>query len=395
MKNRKRCSIKLAIITSLVVIATIGIVVWAVAKDSSSSSSVVDGRGVDTLGADTSNPDDDSEVQAQVEQEIKILLYEVPILNNPSTDYVEGSFRIYSKYLLSNPLNVTYSMSIDFTESSTITNIFDHNENSDERNDDNDERNSLCFTDNLFLLERNLIDNDDIHLKHPYLNIIEQSHIPTVEINNAMTTTSNHTMCIHHIDKLQFPHQLPANFHPHKYGAAAIIRSASLTTTTSPLSLHSIGNLFYAQKHQRSMYPTLTTELNSTTDDYTIYGRINVRGKVKRSFSNNMYDLVDVPAFKFEDISLSPQPPALFLYLTTRSGWNKLVKDEDIFIPIEGDGNREFPGGSFYEKGSYRMSWPLEGKVDIRDYMEGYWFLWCTTFTITLAVGPIEIVDEY
>jgi len=256
----------------------------------------------------------------------------------------------------------------------------------------------LCFTDNLFLIERNLINNDDIHLKHPNHNIPEQNPIPTIEINNAMTTTSNHTMCIHHIDKLLFPHQLPSNFHPHNYGAATIVRSSDATspTTTSALqSSHSLGNLFYAQKHQRSMYPTLTTELIETSETYIISGRINIRGKVKRaSSSNNTYDLVDVPVFEFENIALSLQPPELYLYLTTRSAWMRFSKD-DTFIFMEEDNKLGLPEGTFNKEGSYSMSWPLEGEVDIRDFMNGYWFLWCTTFSLTLGGGPIEIVDEY
>jgi len=68
---------------------------------------------------------------------------------------------------------------------------------------------------------------------------------------------------------------------------------------------------------------------------------------------------------------------------------------DDTFIFMEEDNKLGLPEGTFNKEGSYSMSWPLEGEVDIRDFMNGYWFLWCTTFSLTLGGGPIEIVDEY
>merc|ERR1711862_748516 len=102
-------------------------------------------------------------------------------------------------------------------------------------------------------------------------------------------------------------------------------------------------------------------------------------GDVKRKYIDS-YDVVDEPIFQFKNIDISPQPPAMFLYLTTRSAWMRF-SENDIFIYMEGYGNLNWPDGSFYEEGSYQMRWPAGAKdTDIRDYLDGFWFLWCTTF---------------
>ena len=79
-------------------------------------------------------------------------------------------------------------------------------------------------------------------------------------------------------------------------------------------------------------------------------------GKVRRDPKGNGYDLIDVSQFKFQKIDLSLQPPALYLYLTTRSAWMRFDKDVDVYVDMEGDGNILWPAGSFYEEGSYSMA---------------------------------------
>lgn len=383
-------NLKKALTLSLIIVlgGLVAIIVWATTKNNPDSSA--------GEISDDSKPDYyDTNGEDEGENE---LLFDGPFFNNPSTTFVEGSLRLYERFLLSEPTNVTYSVSIDFGENSGINSAFDKSGNADEKHTKRNGRSSLCFTDNLFLLELNIKNDDDIHLKHPSDDILKQNVMSTGKFNNAMVTTSNHTLCVHNIDKLRLPLDLPPHFKPSNYGAVAIVHTdddEAMTSSnpSSPGSLVSLGNLFYAVRMQRSMYPSITTELISTSEVYIISGDINVRGKVGRI--GGTYDLYDKPVMRFEEIDLAPQPPALFLYLTTRSGWMRFG-DDDIYFAMEGDGDITWPEGSFYEEGSFNMEWPLtDDRVDIRDYMEGYWYLWCTTFRITLAGGDIEVLSEY
>jgi len=335
---------------------------------------VKDGDGTNTKLAD----DDDVPPSAVLYSEPS-LLYSELFVNNPSTNYLEASFSLYTRYLLSNPANVSYTVSVEFGAASLLqtTKLL-----------------NLCFTDNLYLLERNLENNDDIHVKHPTDKYIF-TPVTTKAANNVITTTSNHTLCLHHINTLTFPHTLPPTFHPDNYGAAAIVHTSPPTTTITPPPPYSLGNLFYNTTAQRSMYPNLYTEIESTSEVYIIQGDILTSGEVGRTYdSNSPYSLYDKTTMRFNSIDLAPQPPALFLYLTTRSAWMRFSTD-DVFIDMLGDGDLNWPAGSFYEEGSYSHPWPPGEKVDVREYEEGYWYLWCTTFAITLAGGHIQVLQEY
>jgi len=389
--KKKRCTVRtIAIIIVIIAggIAAGGFGLAVTQKNKSSDESSVkevagDGDGGGGRGDKPDEKDDTLYSETS-------LLYNSEFVNNPSNSYMEASLSLYTKYLLSDPKNVSYTLSIDFAEKSTINTALDDNHNIMH------DKNSLCFTDNLYLLERNLVNDDDIHVKHPTdKNMTEPV---TTKMNNVMTTTSDHNFCIHHIDKFSFPHELPPDFIPEHYGAVAIVWSAAAVdgaAESPPQSSHSVGNLFYNATSQRSMFPTVTTELISTSEVYKISGNIGVLGKIGR-ISNEAWgdDLYDKAVMWFEKIDLYPQPPALFLYLTRRSAWMRF-SDDDIFLDMLGDGEI-WPAGSFHEEGSFSHPWPLGERVDIRDYLEKCnWFLWCTTFSVTLAGGAIEVVQEY
>ena len=141
---------------------------------------------------------------------------------------------------------------MEFTDSSTIT------------NEGEKPQYSLCFTDNLYLLELNLQNDNDLYLTHPNrpnpTGDTVATLITTFESDGVTTTVPNHTACIDDI----FPEirllPLPHNLDPLRYGAAAIIRT--IDSSTPP---YSIGHFFYSQELQRSMYPTLKTKLISTS----------------------------------------------------------------------------------------------------------------------------------
>merc|ERR1712232_88170 len=99
-------------------------------------------------------------------------------------------------------------------------------------------------------------------------------------------------------------------------------------------------------------------------------------------------ELKDVPKLKFLDIQMHPIPPALFLYLTNRPNWIR-YDPNDIFVSIPGDTHHEFPEGSFNYEGTYNIDWPHYDTIDIQNFKNGYWYLWCETFTIVLAGGSV------
>ena len=78
-------------------------------------------------------------------------------------------------------------------------------------------------------------------------------------------------------------------------------------------------------------------------------------------------------------------------------------EDEDVFVAIQEESLEPgVPGGSFAVLGSFSQGWKSVSSdpssntgigVDVRDCKDGNWCLWCETFTITLAGGPLDIIS--
>jgi len=273
------------------------------------------------------------------------LLYNASIYNNEKENGgVEGTIFIYSSFPLSSPKNISFHVSIDLSKHPDVSTMIDVTM-------------MACFTDNLHSFEQNLEQGMDAY-------------------------NSTNKICLENIDRKIYPFMLPSTFVPENYGAVSII-------ATNGISSLSLGNLIYAKQSQKSIYPNLTTELEQTTELYKISGSIEINGRVKRKSTGK---IIDIPEITFHDIKMSPQPPNLFLYLTTRSAWMRFGEN-DIFIQMDTDeSDPDFPQGSFSRTGTFTMDWPFEGSVNIIDFIDGYWYLWCETFTVTLAGGPITIV---
>lgn len=296
----------------------------------------------------------------------------------------------------------------------------------------------ICFTNNLSLLEESIKK--------------ETSSYPVT------THYSNHRIrCVH------LPHRchrcrgmaettfmLPHGFIPEMFGAASLIAQvgdSNATSASAATAWHSIGNFMYAQDYQRSMYfdflhevgngndksnntqqrqgidnngnGPLVTTLGSTTEEYNITGTIIISGKVRRKFSIMSSDssVIDTPVLHFRNLKMYPQPPALFLYYTTRRSWRRFKPDQDVFVHVPlSDQGSDFPDGSLYREGSYSVYPPpnmfdsiREGNSNIHQEATeidndndnsvnsaangennfGFWYLWCDTFSITLAGGPL------
>ena len=272
------------------------------------------------------------------------------IYHHNSHHEVGGTLQLLTVEKVDNPsfTNATrksYVVSIDISQSmSNILKVYNEMK--------------LCFTNNIYFFEDS-----------------RQKKNKDYENNDAY-----YTFCVNgiHTSSSKKTYSLSSNFDPQKFGAAVLLSMDGYT---------SFGDCIYEEKYQRSLYSTLgNTTLQSTTDDYYITGSIRISGKVGRTFST--LELKDVPTIKFLDIQMHPIPPALYLYLTNRPNWIRF-NPNDIFVSIPGNPHDGFPEGSFNYEGTYSIDWPHDDTIDIQNFKNGYWYLWCETFAIVLAGGSV------
>ena len=182
------------------------------------------------------------------------------------------------------------------------------------------------------------------------------------------------------------------------YGALAVFQQpANVNNHAHPRQQQLLGSVIYNRLAQVSLRPTFRSTWNSSTDDYDIRGKLWARGQVRLHNNNNDGPYVtDNYVLAMEDLSMVPLSPALFLYLTNRTRWWRLNQETDWYVPMSYE-SADFPPETVHAEGSYRIPWGhSDADVDIAEVAAsgGFWYLYCTTFTVTLAYAELELVED-
>ena len=93
--------------------------------------------------------------------------------------------------------------------------------------------------------------------------------------------------------------------------------------------------------------------------------------------------IVQVPVLLFSNIQV-PRAPGPFLYLTRRAGVPRNLQNDDLRIPINAVAD-----GSFTVEGSFEQDFTAD--VDLNEFANGSWIVWCDPFGILLGGGSISV----
>lgn len=282
---------------------------------------------------------------------------------------LEGTVRVDSNFLLENPQNVSYHLTIN------ITNGYPEG-----------------------------VDVVDFHFSED----MEQQTVPSEDMA---------TLVVKDIKALEFPHRLGADFIPSKWrGGVFVERSTSAVLGLVPFTI----DLSIVADEDNDM---IMTDLNSTkmmnmtnsteTGDGTsnsdvsmsdpvamtplppptlfsqLTGRgYRVGGSITVEYRTDFVDgmVVHIPVLRFQDI-LAPTAPGPFLYLTRRPNNPRSLAQEDIRVPIQGAVD-----GSFTVEGSFTQDFTFD--VDLAEFTNGSWIVWCDPFRVHLGGGTISVADS-
>ena len=118
--------------------------------------------------------------------------------------------------------------------------------------------------------------------------------------------------------------------------------------------------------------------------------RYNIAGSITVDYRNDLVNgqIETIPILKF-DLAGVPRVPLPFLYLSKRPYSETRGGDldpDDIFIPIDGAEQ-----GSCTLLGAFEQSFDEidTGTMDLSEYVNGSWIVWCEPFRVYLGGGPI------
>jgi len=209
----------------------------------------------------------------------------------------------------------------------------------------------------------NVVNPEDVDLW------LTETSTPTIEDLNKDTT-----VVFENITTVAFPLQLPVSASPDRLNGVLFVEDSRVITQASFIDESSSSI---------SLPPVLTSSLSGS---YSIGGTITI-DYITQIIDGDIQTLprlqLDIPEF-----SGAPGP---YLYLsktpysqTRNRDW---LTDDDILVPIDQG------SGSFSIKGRFEQLLDEVELIDIEDYANGSWIVWCDPFYVWIGGGDISIVE--
>ena len=207
---------------------------------------------------------------------------------------------------------------------------------------------------------------------------------------------------VKNVQDLEFPHALPATFDPSLYEGGVFVtddstvvvdtfewtidmtKTANDGTGDASNGTDTTDGTSDSDTNSDTELPILVSELEGSS--YSVGGTITIQYRMDVDSSSG--NVVQVPFMVFENIQ-APSAPGPFLWMTRRANERHgSILPEDIYIPIEGASD----GTSFTLEGDFAQDFP-EPNVDLSEFANGSFIVWCEPFSVWLGGGPIVVQE--